>query len=460
MIRRLLFSYLSITAFVLLVLEIPLALTFANSEREQLSTNLERDARVLATLVEDSLQQGSSVDESLIKNYQATSRARVLITDHVGISVADSDAPQGRDYSTRPEVAQALSGRMSSGKRYSRTLEEELVYVAVPVASGGKVFGTVRVTYPSKSVENRIQSHRLGLLLLALIVLGAVALIGFILALSVTRPVAALEIASAALASGDWSTRAAQSGGAPELRRLGEHFNQMASRIEVLIKVQQDFLADASHQLRTPLTALRLRLENLEGSTDDPTRDEIAAAIDEVGRLTSLVDQLLRLARTETQVSDDNQTVDLAEVIRERQESWGPYAAERDVALKVVTSGSTNVRVSPGSLEQVIDNLLSNAIEVAPSGSSITMSAIRDDNVIALHVVDEGPGMTEEQRSRAFDRFWRGPGTTGPKGTGLGLAIVRRLAEASHGEVGISPGPGGGLDVWVRFPVAHPSRAH
>ena len=454
MIRRLLVSYLSITAFVLLVLEIPLALSFATNEREQLTANIERDARVLATIVEDTLQHGEPLNNKAIIDYQTTSGARVLVTDGRGISVADSDVAVGRDYSTRPEIIAAMTGRVSSGERFSKTLDSDLVYVAVPVASGGTIFGVVRITFPASKVDARIRRYRLGLGLLAVVVLSAVTLVGFLLARSVTRPVQALETASSALAGGDLSSRAPPSPGAPELRRLSERFNQMASRIEELITAQRAFVADASHQLRTPLTALRLRLENLEDSVDAELREDLDAAIAEVARLTGLVDQLLRLARTETVTPGPSETMDLAGAIRERRDTWDPLAIERGLTLTAECSGTCEVSVTPGVVEQILDNLLANAIEVAPRGTSIALRAVGTLDAVALHVVDQGPGMSDEQRRRAFDRFWRGPATAGRDGSGLGLAIVRQLAQESGGEAGLSPGSDTGLDAWVRFPKA------
>lgn len=447
-------SYLTITAFVLLVLEIPLGLSFARNEQERLQTHIERDARVLATLVEDTLHEDAPLDNTVIKDYQSNSGGRVLVTDAQGISIADSDGTVGRSYATRTEVATALTGQVATGERFSKTLKKDLTYVAVPVASGGTVYGVVRITFPSSEVNARARSYWLILASLAVVVLGTVTLVGFIIARSVTRPVKALALASHAFASGDLSARAPTSNGPPELRGLGVSFNQMTHRIEELVQAQQAFVADASHQLRTPLTALRLRLENLEESVDPEIKGEVDAAIAETVRLATLVNQLLHLARTESTGGETAETIDLVAAIKDRQETWAPLADENGVELKIDCPARASVSLTPGAIEQILDNLLANAIEVAPQGTNISIRLVNSVDAVQIHVIDEGPGMNAEQRQWAFNRFWRGAGTTGPDGSGLGLAIVAQLSEVNGGQAGLSPGPNGGLDAWVRFPIS------
>ena len=136
--------------------------------------------------------------------------------------------------------------------------------------------------------------------------------------------------------------------------------------------------------------------------------------------------------------------------MRRRVEAWEPLADERGVHL-AVDGRATLVRAGDGRVEQILDNLLSNALDAAPHGSTIRVAAADGE----LHVVDEGPGLTAEERARAFDRFWRA--STGP-GSGLGLAIARRLVEADEGEIELRDAPGGGVDAVVRYRVGSPSR--
>ena len=138
---------------------------------------------------------------------------------------------------------------------------------------------------------------------------------------------------------------------------------------------------------------------------------------------------------------------------------WAPLAEEQGVELQLqVPSAALAVAVS-GAVDQIIDSYLDNALEVAPPGSSLVVWVDNEGDGIALHVIDAGPGMTEEQRDRAFDRFWRGPGGGREQGVGLGLAIVHQLATASNATVELRRAPSGGVDAVARFQSARESVA-
>lgn len=455
MTRRLLVSYLTITAFVLALLVIPLGVTFADREQDRLATDLERDATVLASFSEDALEHGADTDlQGAAEEYSERTGARVIIVELDGVSVADSD-PLGdspRDFSTRPEIDAALAGERTDGVRHSETLETDFMYVAVPVSSGGVVHGAVRISYPMSEIDQRVRDNWIRLGLLSLGVLALVAVVGIVLARSVTRPVTHLRRATAALASGDLSERVPVDRGPPELRSLGRSFNDMASRLEELMHAQRAFVADASHQLRTPLTALRLRLENLEASEDRLRSSDLEAAIDETARLSRLVDGLLLLARGEGD-RPTCEVADLAGIASERQRVWEPLASEREVSLRFSATGPSSALAVPGAAEQILDNLIDNALEVSPPGSSISVDVRGENGVVLVKVTDEGPGLDDEERERAFDRFWRGPGAT-PGGSGLGLAVVRQLALVCGAEVVLLSADKRGTDARVTFRAA------
>ncbi len=451
MTRRLLLTYLGLTAAVLLVLEIPLGISFARSEREALTADVERDATVLVTFVEDELERGLPMEmPSLGEQYRRRTGGRVLIVDRKGTVVADTDPVAGsKDYSSRPEVASALRGHRATGVRHSATLGTDLLYVAVPVASGGNVYGALRITYPMSAVNRRVRRNWLLLGLVAVVVLSMAALVGTQLARWVDRPVRTLRRATSALAAGDLSVRADASAGPPEMRDLAHTFNDMAGRLEDLVDAQRTFVADASHQLRSPLTALRLRLENVEDGLGPEAREDVEAAVAETSRLSSLVDGLLALARAEG-ARVERGVVDVAGVVHERAAAWRPLAEERRVVLGE-DAEAVRALALPGALEQILDNLLANALEVAPAGSKVTVTVGRRGDWVEVHVTDAGPGMTDDERTHAFDRFWRSPDRGGEGGSGLGLAIVHGLVVAGGGEVSLEPAPGGGLDARVRL---------
>lgn len=454
MARRLLATYLTITALALAVVIVPLGSIFAAREKDRLIFDIERDAQTVASLVEDALEAGvaPSIDE-VLAGYGANGGRIVVVTD-AGISVADSERPDGepRDFSTRAEIAAALDGRRGSGTRTSETLGTDLVFVAIPVASGGEVHGAVRITYPTSTLDARVTETWLRLGLLSVVVLAIVAGVGMVFARGVTKPVQRLQVAAGQLADRDLNVRVATDDGPPELRGLAETFNSMAARLSLLVESQRRFVADASHQLRTPLTALRLRLETLEPFVAEDGRPKLDAAVTETNRLARLVHSLLVLARSDA-TEPLCQPVDLTAAIRDRSKAWQPVASDDGKNLVTDCPDGLWVNAVPDGVEQILDNLVSNALAAAPHGSTVHIGVSAGAVALEMHVSDEGPGMTLDERARAFDRFWRpakDPGHVDHGGFGLGLAIVRELATRCGGAVRLDAGPGGvGLDVTV-----------
>jgi signal transduction histidine kinase len=446
--RRLLLGYLGVTLFVLLSLEVPLGVQNQRTERHDLTAKVSHDAMVLAADSEDAVQTHTRKQldalAAIASDYAGRTGARVVIVDRRGYARIDtSRRVRGTEsFASRPEIAAALAGQYPRGVRTSRTLHERLLYVAVPIAANGRVHGAVRITYPFSAVDARILRYWLLLALIGVVVLAGAAVVGLGLSRFVTRPLRRLEEAAAAVGRGELEARAPERDGPPEVRSLAAAFNETVAKLSRLLRSQGEFVADASHELRTPLTALRLRLESLPRSRD---RD---AALHEADRLRDLVDGLLALARADAG-NEPPARVDATALMRERIEAWTPLAGEHGVALVSELDGSLPARAAPGRLAQVIDNLLANALDASPFGGKVTLSAVAAPEWVELHLRDEGPGLTVEQRERAFDRFWRAG--SGAGGSGLGLAIVRRLVAADDGEVELREASGGGVDAVIRL---------
>ena len=165
--------------------------------------------------------------------------------------------------------------------------------------------------------------------------------------------------------------------------------------------------------------------------------------------MSGLVESLLALARTDAGATPA-EPVDAGAAVRERVQAWIPLADERGVTLTFDLNGASMLWAGPQRLAQVLDNLVSNAIDHAPAGSAVTVSARQAAPWVEIRVRDAGPGMSEEERARAFDRFWRAPRSR-HGGSGLGLTIVKRLVEADGGEVALTKAPGGGTEAVVRL---------
>ncbi len=454
MTRRLVATYLILAAVVLVALEVPLGIVNERNQRRDLQQRVERDAVALAALVEDTLQAGARPGDPTLRRivgaYASSTGARVVVVGPGGAALADSDDERelGRDFSTRPEIATALAGGVATGTRRSDTLGRDLLYVAVPVASGGVVRGAVRASVPTSRLDALVRRYWLVLGGVALVVLAAVALAGLRVARWVGRPLTDLRDATRRAGAGDLSVRADAGEGPPEMRELASAFNDMIGRLRTLVGAQEEFVADASHQLRGPLTALRLRIESLQHDADPRARDDLEGAIEEVDRLSRLVNGLLALARAE-RAAHERTPHDVGGLVRERADAWSAAAAEHGVGLVTEVSDGLSVPLVPGALEQVLDNLLANAIAASPAGSEIHLAATPREGAVEITVGDGGPGMAADDRARAFDRFWRG--REDRPGSGLGLAIVKSLVETDGGTVRLDEAPGGGLRVIVRL---------
>jgi signal transduction histidine kinase len=308
------------------------------------------------------------------------------------------------------------------------------------------VHGAVRITYPISTVDARIVRYWLILALIAAIVSASAVVLGFVTARFVARPLRRLELAAADVGAGQLDARAPEHEGPEEVRSLAAVFNETVSRLARLLRSQEEFVADASHELRTPLTALHLRLENLEHNVNEQGRPDLDAALREVVRLSEMVEGLLALARAD---ADPSSPVDVAAVVEERAATWRALADERHVDLVTRTNGPVIARAARQRLAQIIDNFVVNALDAAPQGSTVTVRSSQVAGLVEVRVRDQGPGLSREDRARAFDRFWSARSDGG--GSGLGLAIVRKLADADAATVELEEAPGGGLDAVVRL---------
>jgi signal transduction histidine kinase len=433
----------------LAALLIPLAGYLRGVETDRITTTLERDAFVLAGGSEEALEGDGDRAEitALAREYRESNGARVVVVDADGIAIVTSDDDSlriGDSYASRPEIATALDGEISTGTRFSATLGIDLLYVAVPVLSGPDVLGAVRLTYPASVVNDAVNGKIAALGLATLTTIVASSVVGLIFASGVTRRLRRLSELTEKFAEGDLGVRADESGGAPELRSLARSFNTMAARLTEAMDQQRRFAADASHQLRTPITALRLRLDRArelaEAGQAAEAAERIAAATDETERLTSLIEGLLALTRSEGDLAT-LERVDVVQLARERVEHWEPLAAESGIRLTGPVGGRRLALTSPGAVGQILDTLIDNALAVSESGDPIEVTVTADPDPV-IHVLDRGPGIPEADLAAATERFW----TTRPGGTGLGLSIAQRLAATAGGRLELTNRPDGGFD--------------
>ncbi|WP_078632240.1 sensor histidine kinase [Streptomyces resistomycificus] len=474
MTRRLLLSYLTLAALVLLALEIPLGFVYSRGERERVVNAAKDEAESVSAYAALSLAAGRAELDLPGRVAHCAERigGQVVVVDDTGAPLATSHpltAATSRTLASRPGVEAALRGTSTVDVRTSTIGGVEYLSVAAPVGQGVRPEGAVWLTLPTRTVHERVHHVWLLLAVGGLGVLTAVTFVGFGIARWTGRPIRELERATYELAEGGRAEPVTVTKGPPEVRSLAAAFNRTAARLAHLLDSQHAFAGEASHQLKTPLAALRLRLENLEPNVTARGRGSLTAAVTETDRLSRMVEGLLAMARLEEHAATP-QRVDVGAVCAERHRTWAPLFDRQNVSLVLFAGSVGPVLAVPGAIEQILDNLLSNALRASPAATTVTIElrlhvparrALRDarPHWVDLHITDEGPGMTAEQRARAFDRFWRAPGA--PKGgTGLGLSLVQRLAHASGGEASVRAAATGGLDAVVRLPSAEPPGGH
>ncbi len=368
-------------------------------------------------------------------------RGRVLIVGRDGVLLADSaGVARGARYGSRPEIAAALHGVVAQERRTSKTLNEEILATAVPVFAGSRVGGAVRVTQSIAAVHSAVRRTWVGLGIIGGIVLALGLVAGSIIARRVSRPILGLDAAARRVAEGDLTARATVEGSA-EQQELARSFNGMTERISLLLAAQREFVADASHQLRTPLAGLRLRLEEARAEATTPTQaDDLDAGLSEVDRLAEIVTELLELSRA-GEGGRPAATTEMGAATLRVAERWAAPAHDAGCTLEVRGADAAGlVACHPADLDRILDALIENAIAYAP-GTEIVVDA----DASTFHVRDGGPGLADGEDEAVFDRFHRGTaGRGGPPGTGLGLPIARELARRWGGDVTLTNASGGG----------------
>jgi signal transduction histidine kinase len=226
----------------------------------------------------------------------------------------------------------------------------------------------------------------------------------------------------------------------------------MADHVGGSLVRQRAFVAQASHQLRNPLGALRIRVENLAPYVRDQGQDEHRLLLEEAERLGLILDGLLSLARTER---DQHrwESVDAAVIADERVVAWAPLARDRGASVTRTGAGHAPVRVVATALDQSLDALIDNAVKFGGVGASVVVDVSLGEDTVDVHVTDDGPGLSEQDRARATDRLWRAPAVQNVDGAGLGLTIVAVLAEASGGRLHLAGVTPHGLRATLRLPL-------
>ncbi|MFI0982875.1 sensor histidine kinase [Streptomyces sp. NPDC021093] len=460
---RLLPLLLILLTGMLIAFGFPLAVRVAAAQQQQVVIDRIDDTARFAALAQFVTERTVAKDERLGTLETELGRYQEVYGIRVGVFYRDGDvmaaAPADWTVQAAGDIGkeafqEALAGRRSHDPPQVWPWQDHTLVVASPVVRDGDVVAVVVTDSPTGQLRSRILHDWLliaaGEFAALFVAIGA----AFRLTGWVLRPVRVLDAATHDIATGRMNSRVAPAGGPPELRRLARSFNEMADNVEDVLEQQRAFVADASHQLRNPLSALLLRIELLALELPEGN-EEIASVRTEGKRLARVLDDLLDLAQAE-HAPADLRLVDLGEMATERVAAWSPLADDKGVRLLRSGPAAVTAWADPVALSSALDAVVDNALKFTPAGEQVTVTVESQRDTCTVVVADGGPGLTEDELARVGDRFWRSNRHQNVKGSGLGLSISRALLLAGRGTIDYGANEPHGLRVTVTVPRTEP----
>jgi len=438
MTARITAGFLAVLAMVLIAVVVPLGIVVTRQRSADFAQQAGLAAASIAAVAEEHIDDGAPPLglHAVLQRFSADGD-RIAVLDSSGAVVARA----GRDV-----PAAAIEAAASH-----RTPEsvDDTVFAVVAIGDGDRALGTVVLARDTRPLDSRRNDLWIALTSAAAASLAAGAVIAWLLSRWISRPLTRLVKVVRDVGVPGARAVADEASGPAQIREVAAAFNARTARVDSLLATQQDMTAEVSHQLRGPLAALRLRLEIHRDELPAASAAEVSSMIDETGRLARMLDGLLAVARAESAPARPH-VCDIAAVAEERVSAWRPVATDQGIRLEIAAQPAS-ARLTDGYLEQILDNLLDNALAATPAGGSVHVAVASTAADVSVTVSDTGPGMTAGQRDQAMRRWTTDRAGNG--GTGLGLTIVRRLAEIDHGTVILGDGTPRGLTARVSYPV-------
>ena len=402
---------------------------------------------------------------------------RLMVLDASGKVQADSFSELNGSRVELPEVASILvdgktadygvhklkDGEEASGSFFSflRPYDpsaEWVGYCTAALTQDGRTIGVLLLSLPLHGVMQRLFQLQDRMILYFLVAAGASIIISLIFSQLITRPIVALTRSIQRMGRGDLSVRVPVKGSG-ELRRLAATFNTMSEKLEMLDKSRNQFVSNASHELKTPLATMKILLESIvyEPEMDSEIRTEFLSDINkEIDRLNMIISDLLTLVSMDAKTMRLNrENFSLAQIVHENAHRLAPVAEQRRQDVKLQLSDSCEIYADRAKLLQVVYNLMDNAIKYTPEGGTIRVRLIRSGRDAILSVSDNGPGIPKGDLTHIFDRFYRVDKARARDagGTGLGLAIVHQMVLMHGGSVAVDSEEGHGATFTVELPI-------
>lgn len=401
---------------------------------------------------------------------------RLLVLDKDGKVQVDTYAALNGTRVNYPEVANVLvrgdmadygvhaldeNGDIKAGQNFfftSAQQSEWVGYCTAGVISQSDVIGVVLLASPVQTMMQNLYELRDQMLLIFVVVAGFAIIFCLIFSQIITKPISALTRGIQSMGRGDFATRV-QVRGSGEMRRLARTFNSMSEKIESLDQARNQFVSNASHELKTPLATMKIMIESLiyQPEMESGLRTEFLSDINrEIDRLSSIVSDLLTLVRMDVKdVKLSRENMSLAQLVKDTEHLLQPMIEKRRQTLVLSLQDDCDMYADHTKLQQVVYNLMENAFKYTQEGGTVWVTLQKSGRDAVLTVKDNGPGIAQEHLPHIFDRFYRVDKARSRNvgGTGLGLAIVHQLVMLHGGEIHVESEVGQGTQFTVELPI-------
>lgn len=439
--------------------------------RQAMEGTLIDTANMLAELATDDLQAGRIGNGAFARRVRSVQQRKigaeiwgfakerggfhVTVTDARGIVVFDSnDKDLGRDNSRWNDVHRTLRGQYGARSTRSDAADEDstVMHVAAPILREGRIIGVLTVAKPNQAMAPFIARSQAVVVRWGMVLMGAALLVGILAAWWLSRQLGALRRYADAVAAGE---RVALPDSAGEFGDLGRALQQMREKLEGKQYVEQ-YVHALTHELKSPLAAIRGAAELLESPLPEADRARFVASIGAQGeRMAQMVDKLLALAAVEHRHRiDQPQALQATELLEDAVDAVRAHAEAAGIVLKLDATETVTLSGDGFLLRQALVNLLDNAVDFAPRGSTVAARALRDADGVRFEVADRGTGIPDYARERVFERFYSLPRPDGgSRSSGLGLPFVAQVAQLHGGDAALRNRDGGGAIASLRLPA-------